>query len=224
MNELSFLMIFDLDGTLVDSNSQIATNLNRARSELLYDELDQDFYFKNIGLPVETLIADLNLENTQRQVLISRFREHLIRDIRSGNNLLFPGAVELLGHLSDSGVEIAVATNKPTNIAKSVISHSKLSYFKIHVQGSDNLSPKPDPEIIQAVLREFPNRKALMVGDRLEDIVAANSAGISSIGIASGAHTEEDFEVSDAFMTYQNLNSFSEYVCKDLNFLLETIP
>jgi phosphoglycolate phosphatase-like HAD superfamily hydrolase len=63
-----------------------------------------------------------------------------------------------------------------------------------------------------------------MVGDRLEDIVAAKSAGISSIGIASGAHTEEDFEVSDAFMTYQNLNSFSEYVCKDLNLFLETIP
>jgi phosphoglycolate phosphatase len=224
MNELSLLMIFDLDGTLVDSNSQIATNLNRARSELLYDELDQDFYFRNVGLPVETLIADLNLENTQRQVLISRFREHLIRDIRSGNNFLFPGAVELLRHLSAGGVEIAVATNKPTSIAKSVIAHSKLSDFKIHVQGSDNLSPKPDPEIIQAVVREFPNRRALMVGDRLEDIVAAKSAGISSIGIASGAHTEEDFEVSDAFMTYQNLNSFSEYVCKDLNLFLETIP
>lgn len=111
MNESSFLMIFDLDGTLVDSNSQIATNLNRARSELLYDERDLDFYFKNIGLPVETLIADLNLENTHRQILISRFREDLIRDIRSGNNFLFPGALELLGHLSVNGVEIAVATN-----------------------------------------------------------------------------------------------------------------
>lgn len=224
MNESSFLMIFDLDGTLVDSNSQIATNLNRARSELLYDERDLDFYFKNIGLPVETLIADLNLENTQRQILISRFREHLIRDIRSGNNFLFPGALELLGHLSVNGVEIAVATNKPTNIAKSVIAHSKLSNFKIHVQGSDNLSPKPEPQIIEAVLREFPKRRALMVGDRLEDIVAAKAAGISSIGIASGAHTQEDFEESDAFMTYLNLKSFSEYVCKDLNYFLERIP
>lgn len=217
-------MIFDLDGTLVDSNSQIATNLNRARSELSYDERNQDFYFNNIGLPIETLIADLNLDNAQRQVLISRFREHLIRDIRSGNNLLFPGVVELLGHLSASGVEIAVATNKPTSIAKSVIAHSKLATFKIHVQGSDNLSPKPDPEIIQAVLLKFPNRRALMVGDRLEDIVAATSAGISSIGIASGAHTQEDFEESDAFMTYLNLKSFSEYVCKDLNYFLEIIP
>lgn len=224
MNKSSFLMIFDLDGTLVDSNSQIATNLNRARSELSYVERDHDFYFKNIGLPVEILIADLDLETTKRQVLISRFREHLIQDIRSGNNLLFPGVVELLGHLSASGIKIAVATNKPTNIAKSVIAHSKLSNFKIHVQGSDNLSPKPDPEIIQAVLLEFPNHRALMVGDRLEDIVAANSAGISSIGIASGAHNEEDFEDSDAFMTYQNLKLFSEYVCKDLNFFLERIP
>lgn len=105
-----------------------------------------------------------------------------------------------------------------------MIAYSKLSNFKIHVQGSDNLSPKPEPQIIEAVLLEFPKRKALMVGDRLEDIVAAKVAGISSIGIASGAHTQEDFEESDAFMTYLNLKSFSEYVCKDLNYFLERIP
>ena len=74
MNESSFLIIiFDLDGTLVDSNPQIARNLNRARSELSYGERNQDFYFNNIGLPIDTLIPDLDLENKQRQVLISRF-------------------------------------------------------------------------------------------------------------------------------------------------------
>ena len=119
------------------------------------------------------------------------------QDICSGNNFLFPGVEELLGLLCANGVEIGVATNKPTNIAKSVIAHSKLSNFKIHVQGSDNLNPKPNPEMIQAVLQGFPNRRAVMVGNRLEDIVAAESAGFSSIGIASGAHTEEDFQKSD---------------------------
>lgn len=78
MNSSCYLMIFDLDGTLVDSNTQIASSLNKARSALSYGERYYDFYFNNIGLPVEKLIADLDLGPAQQQNLISRFREYLI--------------------------------------------------------------------------------------------------------------------------------------------------
>lgn len=216
MNRSCYLMIFDLDGTLVDSNTQIASSLNKARFELSYGEFDYDFYFNNIGLPVEKLIADLDLGAAQQQILISRFREYLIQDIRLGNNLLFAGAEELLELLCANGVEVAVATNKPTYIAQSVISHSNLSKYNIHLQGADDLKPKPSPDIIQAVLHKFPNREALMVGDRLEDIIASTSAGIRCIGIASGAHSEEVFKQANALRTYPNLQAFADEIRKGL--------
>jgi phosphoglycolate phosphatase len=215
------LVIFDLDGTLVDSNLQIATNLNRARSELSFEILSLEFYEKNIGLPVDALISDLNLEPIQRQILISKFREYLLQDIESGNNVLFPGVKQALSSLSSNKIEIALATNKPTEIATRVLTHSCLSEYKIHVQGVDGLLPKPSPEIVQAVLKVFPNRIPVLVGDRVEDMVAAKSAGVPGIGIASGAHTEDVLRRAGAFSTFQSFESFSKHLCTNTHSFFE---
>ena len=128
-------MIFDLDGTLVDSNESIARSLNNARIKLGFGTLPQEFYDLNIGLPVDSLIGDLSLNEQQKEKLILRFREYLTQDIRKGENRIFPGVEDALEYLTSMGIPVAIATNKPTNIAMEVVTHSQLTQFEIFIQG-----------------------------------------------------------------------------------------
>ncbi len=223
MNESQLLFIFDLDGTLTDSNAQIASCLNKARSELSYAILDDQFYLQNIGLPVDVLISDLSLNSFERQNLISKFRDFLIADIEAGNNKLFQGVEEAFFLISKFGSDIAIATNKPTKIAAKVVGNTKLSGFKIHIQGVDDLKPKPSPDIVLAVLRLFPDQIPVMVGDRVEDMEAARTAGVRCVGITSGPHSDFELKKAGASLVFESFEIFSNYLSSECNLFLNLL-
>jgi len=204
------LVIFDLDGTLVDSVAQIGKILNRARKDFNYPELPHSFYNKNIGLPIEHLIADLDIPGYKKAELITRFRDHLVSDIRLGKNPVFPGVLEVVQTFMDIKVNLAIATSKPTQIAKLVYENSSLNRFPFFIQGTDGFPPKPDPEVIHRVLLNFPDTFAVMVGDRSEDMAAAVGAEISAIGIAAGAHSMETLSEAGASIVFSNFSEFAK--------------
>jgi len=204
------LVIFDLDGTLVDSVSQIGISLNKARKDLSYPELPQLFYNKNIGLPIENLIADLDILDYKKVELITRFRGYLVSEIRLGNNPVYPGVLEVLQRFMDMKVSLAIATSKPTQVAELVYENSLLSRFPFFIQGTDGFPPKPNPEVICRVLLHFPDTLAVMVGDRSEDMVAATRAEISAIGIAAGAHSKQTLSETGASIVFSDFSEFAK--------------
>ena len=210
MRNQRVILIFDLDGTLVDSNQQIAGSLNNARSDLGFSILPQEFYDENIGLPVDDLMGDLSLNEHQRGKLVTRFREYLTQEVRKGETRVFPGVQEVLESLTFMGIPIAIATNKPTNIAMEVVAHSELAQFEIFVQGVDGFPPKPNPEVIQRVLANFPNRAAIMIGDRSEDMAAAMAANIHSVGIAKGSHSAKLLVEHGASLVFASFDSLAK--------------
>jgi len=204
------LIIFDLDGTLIDSHNQIETAMNEARVELGYGKSPSGQIFQKLGQPVYELFIDLQLSSIQQEQLVSTFRIFLNKEIEV-NNECFPNVVELISIFRANKIKIAIATSKQTLMAEKVVIHSLLNGQIDHVQGTDGFLPKPNPQVIKMCLEKFPACQAIMIGDRTEDIFDAKSAGIPSIGIAQSAHSASDLKHTGAIFSFQNFTEFNTW-------------
>lgn len=203
------LAIFDLDGTLVDSLKQISVSMNEARNQLGYPDLALSKYREILGQPVQKLISDLELSIDSQNTLVSEFRRILTLHILK-ENILFPGVLQVLERIVESGFKLAIATTKPSHIAKLVVENSQLSNFDFFVQGTDGFLPKPNPEVIVRSIRNFACDSAVMIGDRVEDVLAAKAAGIPSIGIASSGHSIEELSNAGAHRVFRAMENLCE--------------
>ena len=205
------IWIFDLDGTLVDSVGQIGYSINRARNDFGYEDLPSEKIMELVGLPIQNFLSDLPICNYEIDSLISYFREILKYEIER-ENVVFPGVELLLSELHKDGYKLAIATSKPTYLAKLVVKNSCLNKFIDLIQGTDGFPAKPDPTCLLMVMESLGVGEAIMVGDRVEDILAARAAGIDSIGIANSFHDTQALKfagavhVFDSFLDFANSN------------------
>jgi phosphoglycolate phosphatase len=203
--------LFDLDGTLVDSVNQIFEAVQLTRSELSFDAASAEFIHSKIGLPGKDLFADLDLHGPELSKAVELFRSNLCK-VRLTENDLYGGVPQMLRLLSEKGFKLGVATNKPTVLAVKALSDTGIHDYFDFIVGAENYPPKPDPAIILKCL-EFlliKPHEATMIGDRVEDILAAKAAKVIAIGIAQGTHSEEDFLANGADSTFMNISMFFE--------------
>jgi phosphoglycolate phosphatase len=170
----------------------------------------------NLGLPVEHLIEDLVLTRKKQVELIVNFREILSLEILQDNRL-FEGVVSFILACKSRGLSIAVATSKPTYLAKLVVLNSKLGPLVDFTQGTDNFLPKPAPDVIIKCLEFLESQTGLMFGDRKEDMIAGTAASLTSIGIVNSSHSHLDLKESGALRTYDN---YFEMI-KDIDWLIQ---
>jgi phosphoglycolate phosphatase len=205
---LGLPLIFDLDGTLVDSGTQILTALNLACAEANLDLISKDFFDQKIGLPINSIISHLKLPLSRENELILSFRAKLKSQIEESNQL-FPGVEDFLRYAKDFGHPTAVATSKPTYLAKLVVSNSRLINYIDFVQGTDNFPAKPEPDVILRCLNYFKTDVAAMFGDRVEDVLAARAAKIIPVGIAQGFHSSLDLLSAGAKFAFEDFIGLS---------------
>lgn len=198
------IVIFDLDGTLVDSTKQISDAMKVARKGLGLSELPDSFIAEQLGKPIRGLIPENDLEKDIIEKLILDFRKSLQEFIITQNEV-YVGAVELINCLKSSGCSIGIATSKPQHLADLVVEHSTLKGLIDVIQGTDNFPPKPNPEVLKRVISQNHYHSAVMVGDRTEDIEAARGAGIPSVGIAQSAHSKENLLSFGATLVYKSI-------------------
>jgi phosphoglycolate phosphatase len=203
VNQARTAFVFDLDGTLFDSVDQIISAANSTRIEFGYESREKVFYIPFIGLPARNLFIDLNLLESEEKNFVLKFREYLSKLIKTDNKL-FNGAIEFLQRSKDSNIFVGIATTKPSALAQLVVENSKISGLVDHVQGTDNFKAKPDPTVILRCLEELKTDKAIMFGDRIEDMIAGKTAGIKSIGISQGFHSHEKLHTSGADLVVDN--------------------
>jgi phosphoglycolate phosphatase len=192
-----------MDGTLFDSVDQIISAANSTRIEFGYESREKVSYIPFIGLPDRNLFIDLNLLESEEKNFVLKFREYLSKLIKTDNKL-FNGAIEFLQRSKDSNIFVGIATTKPSALAQLVVENSKISGLVDHVQGTDNFKAKPDPTVILRCLEELKTDKAIMFGDRIEDMIAGKTAGIKSIGISQGFHSHEKLHTSGADLVVDN--------------------
>jgi phosphoglycolate phosphatase len=187
-------VVWDLDGTLVDSAADIATSLNRLLAEQDLPALDQDRIRDMIGEGVPMLIRrglaahDVTPDGGLLDSLVRRFME-IYSDIATASTRLFPGAREVLGTLSEAGVSQAICTNKPEAITRQVLAGLEIAdHFEVVIGGDTLPRNKPDPLPLRTALQRLgiAAEQALMVGDSAIDVIMAHATGVDVAFVTFG--------------------------------------
>ena len=183
-------VIFDLDGTLLNTIADLGDACNYALRTLGYSEHALSTYNYMVGNGVRKLIEraepDANAETLEK--LLALFREYYDEHC-TDHTTPYPGIPELLRALSEKGIAIAVATNKYQAAADRIIRHYFPDIPFVAILGQVEDRPvKPDPSIVFAVLNEHPTPKSsiLFVGDSAVDMETARRACIESVGVSWG--------------------------------------
>jgi len=183
-------VIFDLDGTLIDSSydyalcfEQLALEWGRARPPA---EEIRALMFAGLAPQLELSLGALSAEDYERAV--ERFREICVAHPLT-HTQLYPGVIALLDALEGRGYRLSVCTNRPRDLAEQVLEELGLRGRFEHVMGGDDgLERKPSPEMLDELKRRSaePSEALLMIGDSVVDIEAAHASGLRSAAVTWG--------------------------------------
>lgn len=186
------LVVFDWDGTLIDSTSRIADSLHQAAIDTGLPLLTSARYRSiiGLGLPEALLALYPQADDAARAALRSHYARHYIASTEADPCQPYDGAVELLDRLRARDIRLAVATGKNRPGLERAFAHSGLADYFVTTRTADETASKPDPRMLDEILAEqqvVPSA-ALMVGDTGFDLEMARRARVPSIGITHGAH------------------------------------
>jgi len=193
------LLIFDWDGTLMDSASAIVSALQSACADvgLPVPSEEQARYIIGLGLSdaMGHILPDVDPAHYPR--IVERYRFHYLRN--DADTTLFPGAAELVSALKQDGFLLAVATGKGRRGLDRVLENTGLKGLFDASRCADEGHSKPDPAMLEALLDELAvsASRALMIGDTTHDMEMARAAGVARLAVAYGAHPR------DALLRYE---------------------
>ena len=188
------LIVFDCDGTLVDSQHVIVAAAERAFLAQGLVPPAAAAVHAVIGLSLELAVASWRpeAELAERTLLVDAYRTawRTLRDHEGVREPLFPGALATLMELDRQGHLLGVATGKSRPGLLSVLDHHGLTSLFASLQTADRHPSKPHPAMLEAAMRETGSApgETLMVGDTSYDMAMARAAGVAAIGVAWGYH------------------------------------
>jgi len=188
------VVIFDWDGTLVDSVEHIAESLHLASTALGFPALEREAYRDIIGLGIEEALQQLYPGINAADIAGMRegYREHFFKKATTPQNV-FAGIADTLADLRGVGRHCAVATGKNRNGLDFALSSSGLGpHFGI-TQCADESRSKPDPAMLARILEfyDIKPEQAVMIGDTRYDLDMAQRIGMPSIGVEWGVHKRD---------------------------------
>lgn len=196
------VILFDLDGTLVDTGPGIIHSLEYAMSKLGIQVNDSTELHKFIGPPLsESFQQFYGFNQEQTELGIKCYREHY-RAEGMYEVEFYPGMMELLEHLRESGKTLAVATSKPEEFANKILERIDFAKYFSFICGSTLDSQRTTKaEVIAYALQKCGVTdfgSAVIVGDRKYDVIGAKKVGIDSIGVLFGYGNREELEKEGA--------------------------
>jgi len=188
------LLIFDLDGTLIDSRQDLVNSVNAALRSLGREELPSDEIAAMVGDGAPTLVrralgdtVDEALVRKGLEYFLSYYREHKLDHTRLYDGI--PQALESLQGANGSRRVMSVLTNKPVNPSRAIVEALGIAERFVSVYGGNSFeTKKPDPLGINTILAETGVRpeEAVMIGDSAVDILTGRAAGTWTCGVTYG--------------------------------------
>jgi len=191
------LVIFDWDGTLMDSVDRIVSSMQSAAKAVGLAIPSNDAAKQIIGLSIPEALKELFAGITDEQIETMRLQykyEYLEGDTTP--TPLFDDAINLLTQLKQERKLLAVATGKGREGLNRVLQVSETNGFFHTTRCAGEMPSKPDPEMLISILAELniASHEALMIGDTSHDLKMAQNAGVDSIGVTFGVHNKEVLE------------------------------
>jgi phosphoglycolate phosphatase len=184
------LLIFDWDGTLMDSAGVIVHSIQAACADLGWPVPSRAAASHVIGLGLKEAVVDLfpDLPAEDHPRLAERYRQHFLS--RDHAIPLFEGAAELIREMHGRGHTLAVATGKARHGLARAFEHTGMGGYFHATRTADVTFSKPHPAMILELLDELsmPPEQALMIGDTSHDLEMARNAGVASLAAGYGAH------------------------------------
>lgn len=196
------LLVFDWDGTLIDSIEQIVTSLQTASQIVCGESVTEDAARGVIGLGLQEAIKQLHpeLDAITIEQVAAAYKQHYLYE-NPIQAQLFDGVTDLLDELIARGYQLAIATGKSRiGLDRSLQEHSLESYFITTKCAGENLS-KPHPEMLLNILHELgtSSTQSLMIGDSEHDLMMAKNAQVDSVAVSHGV------QEANVLMTHQPL-------------------
>ena len=196
-------VLFDLDGTLLDTASDIAQAVNLMCADYGLDPFPVAAVALMIGRGSPILVERVaaargrTLTESEHAAMVGRFFHHY-GELEEENRSVaepYPGAADALRRLHDAGLKIAVVTNKYHRFASALLNRLNLSQWVDIIVGGDTCQrrkPDPQPLLFACQSLHFAASQALMVGDSINDVLAARAAGIPVICVPYGYNEGQD--------------------------------
>lgn len=210
--------IFDLDGVLIDSLSDLADSVNHMLVMLKHKPRDENEIRGYIGTGNRDLI--IKSLSTGDESLIEKglliFKDHYMKNCVN-KTVLRPYVFELVSYLDEKGKDMAVLTNKFSFFSSEILDKlGILNFFKLIIGPDIASDPKPHPAGVEFILKALGSEKkqAVLIGDSASDVICAKNAGISSCAVLGGIGDEEelmdsapDFILDDIKKLYECLSN-----------------
>ena len=187
------LIIFDLDGTLIDSRLDLIASVNAMLRQFNLPDLPGDVVASYVGdgapMLVRRALGDPEDQTFFKQALeffLAYYKEHKL-----DHTTVYPGVADALRHIQSNGSErkMAVLSNKPVNPSRAIVNAVGLGEFFFRIYGGNSFeTKKPDPFGIRTLLQETATapEQAMIVGDSSIDVLTGRNAGITTCGVTYG--------------------------------------
>jgi phosphoglycolate phosphatase len=203
------LLVFDWDGTLMDSAAAIAASLQAACCDLGFPVPSDDNARFIIGLGLSDAMMHIlpGLQPAEYPKVADRYRHHFL--LRDRDTALFEGAADAIRELHAGGFLLAVATGKSRRGLDRALNATGLASYFHATRCADEGFSKPHPGMLRELMTELgvAQDKTLMIGDTTHDMAMAQNAGVARLGVAYGAHPGDDLL---AYAPVACVNGFSE--------------
>ena len=184
-------VLFDLDGTIVDSASDITASLAHMFTELGVDVPSDDILRSYVGPPLlDSLRLTAGFDDAEAWEALNVYRDHYADHVL--RSPVFPGVAGVLERLHAAGVPVALATSKPESMAREVLDHAGLTqYFTVITGASDDEELSTKADVVREALRRLREggvdvSNPVMVGDRGYDTLGAGANGVPTILVEWG--------------------------------------
>ena len=188
------LLVFDWDGTLMDSAAAITASLQAACGDLDLPVPSDEQARYVIGLGFHDALSYLlpGLDPARYPPILERYRAHFLK--HDANTALFPGAAETVASLRGAGFLLAVATGKSRRGLERSLAGTGLKDYFHATRCADEGHAKPHPGMLLELMKELDvaGDRTLMIGDTTHDMAMARAAGVARLGVAHGAHSKND--------------------------------
>jgi len=208
------LIVFDWDGTIIDSTGTIAECIQQAAAEMglpvPHDERARHVIGLGLHDSLRHAVPDLPVSGYNDFVAL--YRKHFLA--REDTMKLFPGMLELLLQLSQKKYLLAVATGKSRRGLDRALDAGGLRKYFSASRCADETHPKPHPAMLLELMEELnlSRQQLLMIGDTTHDLEMARAAGVDAVGVTYGAHKEEGLRACSPLNCFSSVSQLHEWL------------